>query len=635
MLLKPRKGKELNNIKGTAIIKKILKETGNTTLFGYPGGAIMPFYDEIYEDPEIHSILMRHEQAAGHAAEGFAVASGKLGVVMTTSGPGATNLITPLANAYYDSTPILAFSGQVPTKLIGNDAFQEADLIGSTMAITKHNYLAKNVDDLGRIFKEAIHIATTGRPGPVFIDLPKDVQMAECSLNSPIPSEIKLIGYNPTTFSNAVKRQVKNALNIIAQAQYPVIIAGGGVLLANASDALQQFVDTLRIPVVYTLKGKGVLSDDHPYVLGLLGMHGRKRSNFAVSEADVVIAIGCRFSDRITGDLQKFPGQANSKIIHVDIDAAEIGKNVPVDLPIVADADLALKEFNRQIKEIVKEKQEFPMNSWWYRFIEELKASSGIPNVTTTGKTGRIYPEKVMYDLNQILNPDDIVVSEVGQNQMYCGHYLNIRKPRTWITSGGLGTMGYGFPASIGAKVAKPNTEVWLVAGDGSFQMNMAELATLKQQDIKINIIILNNQYLGMVRQWQELFNDKRYAGTCLSCKNGEYWPDFVKLAAAYGFEGLRVTDPAEVKKGLEKCRSSKETFIMEIMIEPESNILPMLPPGGALNTFFSRKRQKKSIYDWYRRLPRTESEIKDYKVKITEKDEAFSVFYTKKEDTN
>ncbi len=610
-----------------------MKDTENNIIFGYPGGAIMPFYDEIYEDPDIRSILMRHEQAAGHAAEGFAVASGKLGVVMTTSGPGATNIITALANAFYDSTPLLAFSGQVPTKLIGNDAFQEADLIGSTMAITKHNYLAKNVNDVGRIFKEAIHIATTGRPGPVFIDLPKDVQLAECSLKSPIPSKINLVGYNPVSFSNAVKRQVKIALNIISEAQYPVIIAGGGVLLANAFQELKQFVDTLRIPVVYTLKGKGVLSDDHQNVLGLIGMHGRKRANFAVSEADVVIAIGCRFSDRITGDLQKFPGQQNSKIIHIDIDAAEIGKNVPVDLPIVSDAKLALEEFNRQIQKKIKETQEFPMNSWWYKFIKELKESSGIPNVTTSGKTGKILPEKIMYELNEILEPDDIVVSEVGQNQMYCGHYLNIRKPRTWITSGGLGTMGFGFPASIGAKVAKPESEVWLVAGDGSFQMNLAELATLKQHNIKINIIILNNQYLGMVRQWQELFNEKRYAGTCLQCKNGEYWPDFVKLATAYGFKGLRINKPSEVSMALKTCRSSKESFIVEMMIEPESNALPMLPPGGALNTFISRKREKKSIYDWYRRLPRSESEIADYKVEIS-KEDAFSVYFEKEVTT-
>ncbi|MHA1886980.1 MAG: biosynthetic-type acetolactate synthase large subunit [Promethearchaeota archaeon] len=620
-------------MKGTKIIKKILKDTNNNIIFGYPGGAIMPFYDEIYEDPDIQCILMRHEQAAGHAAEGFAVASGKLGVIVTTSGPGATNMITALANAYYDSSPLLAFSGQVSTKLIGNDAFQEADLIGSTMAITKHNYLVKNVDDLGRIFKEAIHIATTGRPGPVFIDLPKDVQMANCSLSSPIPTKIHLAGYNPVLFSNAVKRQVKIALNMIAEAQYPVIIAGGGILIANACNELKHLVNGLRIPVVYTLKGKGVLSDNHPYVLGLLGMHGRKRANFAISEADLVIAIGCRFSDRITGDLQKFPGQPNAKIIHIDIDAAEISKNVSVDLPIVADAKLALNEFNDQIQKIIKEKGEFMMNSWWYKFINELKTSSGIPNITSTGKTGRIFPEKVIYELNKILKPDDIVVSEVGQNQMYCGHYLNIRKPRTWITSGGLGTMGFGFPASIGAKIAKPKSEVWLVAGDGSFQMNAAELATIKQHNIKINIIILNNQYLGMVRQWQELFNEKRYAGTCLNCNNGEYWPNFVKLASAYGLKGLRVSEPSEVEMALKICRSSKESFILEMMIEPESNILPMLPPGGALNTYFSRKREKKSIYDWYRRLPRNESEIKDYKVEFS-KEDAFSVYFEKEVPT-
>jgi acetolactate synthase I/II/III large subunit len=612
-------------IRGTEIIKKVLKETGNTTLFGYPGGAIMPFYDEIYEDPEITQILMRHEQSAGHAAEGYANASGKLGVCVTTSGPGATNLITALANAYYDSSPVLAFSGQVSTRLIGNDAFQEADLIGATMAITKQNYQIKDVAKIEKTFKEAIYIATTGRPGPVFIDLPKDVQIGEYSNGDPLPKEIKIIGYNPKVFSRAANRQLSKALDVIMGAQYPVLIAGGGVSIANGSQELEQIIDVLKLPVVYTLKGKGVISDDHPYVLGMLGMHGRKRANFAISEADVIIAIGCRFSDRITGDLKKFPGQPNAKIIHIDIDTAEIGKNVPVDIPIVADAKLALKELLKQLNERMSKPETAVNHSWWHRFIKDLKDSSGIPNVTKPGPTGRVVPEKVMFELNQILRPQDIVVTEVGQNQMYAAHYLNLRQPRTWISSGGLGTMGFGFPASIGAKVAKPDSQVWLVAGDGSFQMNLHELATVKQSKIKVNIVILNNEYLGMVRQWQELFFDKRYAGTCLSCKDGDetkYYPDFIKLADAYGLGSVRVSHPDQVEAALKQSYESEETFIIEVVTEPESNVLPMLPPGGALNTFYSRRLEHKSIYDWYRRLPRTELEAKEYNIMITEDDD-------------
>ncbi len=612
------------HLTGTGIIKKVLIDSGNTVLFGFPGGQIMPFFDEIHQDPDIDLILVRHEQSAGHAAEGYANASGKLGVCVTTSGPGATNLITALANAHYDSSPILAFSGQVPTILIGNDAFQEADLIGATMAVTKHNYLLKDVRDLGRVFKEAMHIATTGRPGPVFIDLPKDVQLAECPLKNPIPEKVHLVGYNPNVYSKAAKRQLQLALDMIMNAQYPVILAGGGVSIANAQDQLEEFTDLLKIPLVYTLKGKGVMSDDHPYVLGLVGMHGRLRSNFVVSETDLLISIGCRFSDRITGDLNKFPGQGDARIIHIDIDAAEIGKNVPVDLPIVADAKMALEELNRQLKKRLANPETAQTKSWWQHWIKKLKQEEGIPNITKRGPNKAIYPEKIMYELNRIIAPDDIVVTEVGQNQMLAAHYLNIRRPRTFISSGGLGTMGFGFPAAIGAKVAKPKSQIWLVAGDGSIQMNSHELATVKQHDIKVNVVIINNRYLGLVRQWQELFHDKRYASTFLGReKDGkaEYWPDFVKLAEAYGLNGIKVSDPKEVAKALKKSKASKETFIVEVDTEPESNILPMLPPGGAINTFYSRRREQKSIYDVYRRLPRIESEARDYVLDVVSED--------------
>jgi acetolactate synthase-1/2/3 large subunit len=616
--------KERSRIKGTAIIKKILKDTGNNTIFGYPGGAIMPFFDEIYNDPDIKFYLCRHEQMAGHMAEGFARASGKLGVALTTSGPGATNIITGLANAYYDSSPLLVFSGQVATKLIGNDAFQEADVVGATMAVTKQNYQIKHVNNVGRVFKEAIYIATTGRPGPVFIDLPKDIQNTECTLDNPIPAKVEIIGYNPKEFSSGAPRQIKRALDLLMNAKYPLIIAGGGLVLSEANKEFEELVNLLQIPVVYTLMGKGVMSDDHPYVLGMLGMHGRKRANFAVSEADVILAIGTRFSDRITGDLTRFPGQPNAKIIHVDIDTAEIGKNVAVDIPIVADAKLAMIEFLNQYKKRVEAGEK--MQNWWPRYIKALKESGGIPNVTKPGKTNRIVPEKIMYELNQIMKDDDIIVTEVGQNQMYSAHYLNIKKPRCWISSGGLGTMGFGFPAAIGAKVARPEANVWLVAGDGSFQMNLHELATVKQHNIKVNILILNNEYLGMVRQWQELYHDHRYSSTCLRCGD-QYWPDFIKLAEAYGLHGIRVSKPEDVASSLQKAKELEGTVIVEYLIEPESNILPMLRPGGALNTFISRKQQQKSIYEWYARLPHNEAEAKDYKLEISEEDDTIVYF--------
>jgi len=627
-------------IKGTEIIKKVLKKTGNTTIFGYPGGAIMPFFDEIYGDPDIKVILVRHEQMAGHAAEGYARASGKLGICVTTSGPGATNTVTALANAYYDSSPILVFSGQVPTRLIGNDAFQEADVVGATMAITKQNYQIKDPNEIGKIFMEAIFIATSGRPGPVFIDVPKDVQIAEITSPNPIPKEVNLIGYNPKVWSSAAKRQISKALNLITKAQYPVIIAGGGLLLADAHEEFKQFVELAKIPVVYTLMGKGVLSDDHPYVLGMLGMHGRKRANFAVCESDLIIALGTRFSDRITGKLDEFPPYGGAKVIHIDIDPAEIGKNVQADVPIVADLKPAMKELIRQLKERLKNGEK--MNCWWPKVIKQLKASDEIPNVTNPGPAGRIIPEKIMYELNNILEPEDIVVTEVGQNQMYAAHYLNIKKPRKFISSGGLGTMGFGFPAAIGASVAleemNKEAQVWLVAGDGSFQMNLHELATVKSSNIKVNIIIMNNEYLGMVRQWQELFFDKRYASTDLACEGPDcerrYWPDFVKLADAYGLKGIRVSKPNDVKDALLQAKKSKETVLIEMLIEPESNILPMLRPGGSLSKIMTRKKEEKSIYDWYHRLPRTEAELKDYVCEITEEDDVNILFeqYPKEE---
>jgi len=599
----------------------------------------MPFFDEIYGDPDIKFILVRHEQMAGHAAEGYARVSGKLGICVTTSGPGSTNTVTALANAYYDSSPILVFSGQVPTKLIGNDAFQEADVVGATMAVTKQNYQIKDPNEIGKVFKEAFYIAKSGRPGPVFIDLPKDVQTAEITIPNPIPENVNIVGYNPKVWSSAAKRQISKALDLIFQAQYPVIIAGGGISISESHEELKELVNLAKIPVVYTLMGKGVINDDHPYVLGMLGMHGRKRANFAICESDLLIALGTRFSDRITGNIEEFPPYKGAKIIHIDIDPSEIGKNVTADLPIVADLKYALKEMLIQLKSRLDKGDK--LNNWWPKVINQLKTSDGIPNVTNTGPNGRIIPEKVMYELNDILDPNDIIVTEVGQNQMYAAHYLNIRKPRTFISSGGLGTMGFGFPAAIGASVALKekniNAQVWLVAGDGSFQMNLHELATVKTNQIKVNIIIMNNEYLGMVRQWQELYFGKRYSATDLGCigPNCErkYWPDYIKLAEAYGLKGIRVSKPENVRKSLEEAKNSDETVIIEMLIEPESNVLPMLKPGGSLTKIITRKKEEKSIYDWYRRLPRTETELMNYTCEIAEEDDLKILFECNKKE--
>jgi len=532
------------------------------TIFGYPGGVVLPIYDELY-DSSIRHILVRHEQAAAHAADGYARASGRVGVCLATSGPGACNLVTGIATAYMDSIPIVALTGQVPTALLGNDAFQESDITGITMPITKHNYLVKNAADIDRVVKEAFYIAGTGRPGPVLIDLPKDVSMGEVDEASSPPPEISLRGYQPTYEGHV--RQIDKALDLIAEAERPLVYAGGGVILSGASAELREFIETAAIPVTTTLMGLGAIPGDHPLNLGMLGMHGTAAANFAVTECDLLVAIGVRFDDRVTGKIEAFA--PNARIIHIDIDPAEIGKNKKVDVPIVGDVGRVLRAMLARMK-----KRGDTAN--WVNRAAAWKAQ--FP--PSYRDDDRLRPQYVIQQLSDLMKGEGIVTSEVGQNQMWTALYYCFRKPRSWITSGGLGTMGYGFPAAIGAHFARPDETVVDVAGDGSFQMNIQELATVAHNNIPVKVVILNNMYLGMVRQWQELFYDRRYAYTELSPV------DFVKVANAYGVEGIRVEEKADVRGALETALSHDGPFVLDFRIEREENVFPMVPAGAAIN---------------------------------------------------
>lgn len=553
-----------------AIVETLIKNGTNVT-FGFPGGKVIPLFDAYLKyKGKIKNILVRHEQAASHAAEGYARASGKPGVCIATSGPGACNLVTGIADAYMDSTPIIALGGQVQTFLIGNDAFQECDMMGITIPITKHNFQARSADDTAPMLMKSYMISTEGRPGPVYIDLPSDTQLGK--LTKDIPKEIKVSGFQPTLKPNLT--QIKKAIDAIIESEKPFFLIGQGVILSEASKELHELVDILEIPVATTYMAKGAFDEYHPLSLGPVGMHGKKIANYATVETDLLISIGCRFSDRITGRLDAYAQHA--KVIHADIDPAEIGKNVKVDIPIVGDAKEVLVEMIKEAKKRNIEKK--------VKWVDKIKKNKKTcDKCVRLPKTDRIHPKDVMYELNSILKPEDIVVTGVGQHQMFAGHFLKMRNPRTFITSGGAGTMGYGFPASIGAKVAKPNSEVYLIDGDGSFQMTLQELATVKDSGIKVIIIIMNNSWLGMVRQWLELFFDKRYSEVHL----GEENPNFVKLVEAYGLKGIRVKDRKGLKTALEEAKKSKETVLIDAMIDKESNILPMLPPNGKIKDAF------------------------------------------------
>ena len=547
---------------GAKLLIESLQREGVDTLFGYPGGSVLPIYDELYDSPLRH-ILVRHEQAAAHAADGYARASGRVGVCLATSGPGACNLVTGIATAYMDSVPVVAITGQVPTTMLGNDAFQESDIQGITMPITKHNYLVKKTAEIPRVVKEAFYIAGTGRQGPVLIDLPKDVNT--CAVKEPVvPEKVVLRGYNPTYKGH--KRQIDKAIELITAAERPLIYAGGGVISSNASPELVAFASTHGIPVTTTLMGIGCIPCDHPLNLGMLGMHGTEYANFAVTECDLLIAIGARFDDRVTGKIDTFAPHA--RVIHIDIDPAEIGKNKRVDVPIVGDTKAVLTDI---IAGLAKKNA----SEAWQKRIKHWKQNHPL----RYGRdNGCLHPQFILQKMNELLKGDAVIVSEVGQNQMWTAQYFCFRHPRTWITSGGLGTMGYGFPAAIGAHFARPDVPVFDVAGDGSIQMNIQEMGTVAQYNIPVKIAILNNMYLGMVRQWQELFYDRRYAYTELPPV------EFVKIGQAYGIEGIRVESCDEVMPALQAAVDHDGPFVLDFRIEREENVFPMVPAGAAIN---------------------------------------------------
>ncbi len=548
-------------IPGARAVIESLAQEGVDVIFGYPGGQVLPLYDELY-DADIRHILVRHEQAAAHAADGYARATGKVGVCLATSGPGATNLVTGIATAYMDSVPIVAITGQVPRSMIGNDAFQEANITGITLPITKHNYLVQDAKDIPGIFKEAFYIARTGRPGPVLIDIPKDTQVEHIEFE--YPREVKLRGYKPTYVGN--EQQIKKAASLILHAEKPILYVGGGIIFSDACEELRGLAEGVMAPVTTTLMGMGAFPSNHPLSLGMLGMHGTRYANYAIQESDLIIAIGVRFDDRVTGKISAFA--PNAKIIHIDIDPAEIGKNVRVDVPIVGDAKNILKTLLKYVK------QEQPRTEAWNKKIEAWKKEYPL----TYRKDNFLRPQFVVEQISEVC-PDAIIVTEVGQNQMWAAQFFNYRNPRTFISSGGLGTMGYGFPAAMGVKVGKPEATVIDIAGDGSFQMNSQELATVVQNDIPVIVAILNNGFLGMVRQWQQLFFNRRYSQTCLTDS-----VDFVKLAEAYGALGLRATKKSDVKDIIKEAVKSGRPAILDFVVEREENVSPMVPAGAAIN---------------------------------------------------
>lgn len=546
-------------LSGAEIIIKCLQAEGVDAIFGYPGGQILPFYDALY-DSDLKHYLVRHEQGAAHAADGYARATGKPGVCVATSGPGATNLVTGLATAYMDSVPVIALTGQVPCNMLGKDSFQEADITGITLPITKHNFLVKDVKDLARTIKEAFYIATTGRPGPVLIDIPKDVQVNKTEFE--YFDAVHLRGYKPVTEGNS--EQIARAAEMIKEASKPVIYAGGGVNISGANAELLRLAELTLSPVTTTLMGKGNFPDTHPLALGMLGMHGTKAANYAVCGCDLLIAVGARFDDRVTGRLDEFAPKA--KTIHIDIDPAEIGKNTQIDIPIVGSVKTVLQELNNLIEQ--KKSRD------WYDQVIDWKEKHQLKYENN----GKLKPQFIIEQIWEITKGEAIITTEVGQNQMWAAQFYKYTKPRQFISSGGLGTMGYGFPATIGAKIGCPESIVIGIAGDGSFQMNIQELATAVYYNVPIIIAILNNGYLGMVRQWQEIFYNGRYSYTDIS------GPDFVKVAEAYGAMGLRVREPGEVRPAIEKAIAANCPVIIDFVVEREENVFPMVPPGGAIH---------------------------------------------------
>ncbi|MFH1541959.1 MAG: biosynthetic-type acetolactate synthase large subunit [bacterium] len=557
-------------ITGAQAILECLKKEGVKHLFGYPGGTVLPIYDALFKQKDIQHILTRHEQGAAHAADGYARSTGKVGVCLATSGPGATNTITGIATAYMDSIPMIVITGQVATSLIGRDSFQEADVTGITQPITKHNYLVEKAEDIPRVMKEAFHIASTGRPGPVVIDIAKDAQMNKLTFK--YPDKVNLPGYKPTIKGNP--RQIKAAAKMLAIATRPVLYVGGGVITAGAARELTEFARKLNIPVTTTLMGLGAFPENDPLALEMLGMHGTAYANHAVQECDLLIAVGARFDDRVTGHLPSFAPKA--KHIHIDIDPAEIGKNVRVDVPIVGDAKEILKELMAKVKPEKGKPASAGKHDAWLAQIDEWKKKYPL----TYKKDSILRPQYVVEMIDEVTKGEALIVTEVGQHQMWAAQYFKFKKPRTWISSGGLGTMGYGFPAALGVQIANPGKTVFDIAGDGSIQMNIQELTTAVIHKLPIKIAVLDNSFLGMVRQWQELLYDKRYSSTNL-CAN----PDLVKVAEAFGAVGIRVEKKEDVKAALEKAMSiTDRPVLLDFIVNKEENVFPFVPPGQAIN---------------------------------------------------
>ena len=557
----------MTKFKGSEILVKCLCEEGVEHIFGYPGGSVLPLYDALYDEKSITFHLTRHEQGAAHAADGYARATGKVGVCMATSGPGATNLVTGIATAHMDSIPMVAITGQVKSVLIGNDAFQEADIVGITRSITKHNYLIKDVKDIVRTVKEAFHIARTGRPGPVLIDLPVDVQMHEAEFK--YPKTVEMRSYNPVVKGHL--GQIKRIVKAIEKSERPLLYVGGGVVLSEASKELTELARKANIQVTTTMMGLGAFPEDDPLSLGMLGMHGTAYANNAVQNADIIIAVGARFDDRVTGRIDHFAPEAT--IAHIDVDPSSVGKNIRVDIPVIGDAKEVLKE----LITMVDVKEYAP----WHGRINEWKKKLPL----TYKKDDKLRPQYIVEKIHEITRDKNVIIStEVGQNQMWAAQFYTYTKPRTWLSSGGLGTMGYGFPAAIGAQVGCPEAIVFDIAGDGSIQMNIQEMATAVLEKIPVKIAILNNGWLGLVRQWQELFYKNKYAYVCLSEDVARYCPDFVKLAESYGAMGIRITEKKEVEGAIKKALEEKGPVIMDFIIEREENVYPMVPAGEAID---------------------------------------------------
>jgi acetolactate synthase-1/2/3 large subunit len=566
-------------ISGAEILIESLKREGVKYIFGYPGGVVLNIFDLLYDDKDIQLILTRHEQGAVHAADGYARSTGKPGVVLVTSGPGATNTVTGLATASMDSIPLVVFSGQVPTLLIGNDAFQEADIVGISRPCTKYNYLAKDVKDLSRIVRESFYIATTGRPGPVLIDLPKDVTVSKAEFIWP---EVKIRSYRPTYEGN--KWMISQAAHLIAKSKKPVIVAGGGVILSGGSKELRELAEYANIPVTMTLMGLGSFPGTHELSLGMPGMHGTYYANKAIQESDLLIAIGMRFDDRVTGKLDAFAPHA--KIVHIDIDPTSIRKNVRVDIPIVGDVKRVLTILNKVLKEEVKEQWDEVRKAW----LKQIKAWKKERPLRYTYDEEIIKPQFVVEKIYELTKGDAIITTEVGQNQMWAAQFYKFDKPRTLLTSGGLGTMGYGFPAAIGAQLGNPNKLVIDIAGDGSIQMNIQELATAVIHKLPVKVAILNNHYLGMVRQWQELFFKERYSYSHL-----EVVPDFVKVAEAYGAVGFRATKPSEVEPILKEAFKIKKAVFMDFIVHWKEKVYPMVPAGAPIDHMLFEEPEEKA----------------------------------------